>query len=149
MTYALTFTRLSVLVDLLLTTTQRYETGVPAILGQASKMAPSVLSSPQPSGTTGPKPARTTTSIVLETAAEGSPGGLPSPPPLVNRLVQDVIRDQVLANPHAPAVYSQNGHLTYKELDDTSSRLAQHIVERGIRRDSIVPILSEKVSNDP
>lgn len=49
---------------------------------------------------------------------------LPLPPPPTNRLVQDVIQDQVTARPHAPATYACDGQFTYHELDRLSSRLA-------------------------
>lgn len=72
---------------------------------------------------------------------------LTEPPPVVNRLVQDVIRDQAVACPSAPAICSASVYLTYKELDDLSSRLALHIGSFGIGPNSIVPILCDKVSN--
>ncbi|TFB06998.1 Nonribosomal peptide synthetase 4 [Trichoderma ghanense] len=63
----------------------------------------------------------------LQTTAES----LPLPPPLVNRLVQDVIGDQVLERPDAPAIASPTVNLTYKELDESSSRLAAEISSSG------------------
>ncbi|KAI3320740.1 amino acid adenylation [Xylariaceae sp. AK1471] len=78
----------------------------------------------------------TTTAAITES--------LPLPPPVINRLVQDVIGDQAVAFPDAPAICSASVHLTYRELDLLSSRLAAHIATFGIRPNSIVPILSDK-----
>ncbi|KAL6870381.1 amino acid adenylation [Trichoderma novae-zelandiae] len=69
---------------------------------------------------------------------------LPLPPPLVNRLVQDVVGDQVTAQPGAQSIASQTVNLTYKELDEASSRLATQISSSGISLGSIVPIIYEK-----
>ena len=70
---------------------------------------------------------------------------LPLPPPPVNRLVQDVIEDQFLARPDAQAIASRTVNLTYKELDESSSRLATQISSSGVSPGCIVPILHEKV----
>lgn len=72
------------------------------------------------------------------------------PPPLVNRLVQDVIRDQVTAQPDALAISSADINLTYKELDESSTRLAAQIASfSGIGPSSIVPIIHERVRKFP
>lgn len=70
---------------------------------------------------------------------------LPLPPPGVNKLVQDVIRDQVIAQPEAQAIASATVNLTYKELDESSTRLAVQIASSGIDSGSIVPIIHKKV----
>ncbi|KAK4074024.1 hypothetical protein Trihar35433_3498 [Trichoderma harzianum] len=72
------------------------------------------------------------------------PERLPLPPPGVNKLVQDVIRDQVIAQPGAQAIASATVNLTYKELDESSTRLALQIASSGISSGSIVPIIHEK-----
>ncbi|KAK4069733.1 uncharacterized protein Triagg1_6863 [Trichoderma aggressivum f. europaeum] len=73
-----------------------------------------------------------------------SPERLPLPPPEVNKLVQDVIRDQVIAQPEAQAIVSATVNLTYKELDESSTRLAIQIASSGASLGSIVPIIYEK-----
>ncbi|PTB77324.1 amino acid adenylation [Trichoderma longibrachiatum ATCC 18648] len=80
------------------------------------------------------------TRVNLQPTAES----LPLPPPLVNRLAQDVIGDQVLAQPDAPAIVSPAMSLTYTELDETSSRLAAQISSSGVSPGSVVPIIHEK-----
>lgn len=93
------------------------------------------------------KPKSITTCVAFERQTERLLESVPSPPPAVNKLVQDVIRDQVAAHPYAPAICTATGYLTYKELADASSRLAVQIAERGIGHNSIVPILCGKVSD--
>lgn len=73
------------------------------------------------------------------------PERLSLPPPRVNKLVQDVVRDQVIAQPEAQAIASATVNLTYKELDESSTRLALQIASSGIDPGSIVPIIYEKV----
>ncbi|ROV89092.1 hypothetical protein VMCG_09872 [Cytospora schulzeri] len=68
------------------------------------------------------------------------------PPPPINRLVQDLIQEQVAARPDGPAICSWDGQFTYSELDQLSSRLAVHISSWGVGPDVIVPILCDKSS---
>ncbi|KAL7932548.1 hypothetical protein V8C35DRAFT_307390 [Trichoderma chlorosporum] len=69
---------------------------------------------------------------------------LPLPPPGVNRLVQDVIKDQIIAHPDAQAIASATMNLSYKELDESSTWLAAQIASLGINPGAIIPILHEK-----
>jgi non-ribosomal peptide synthetase component F len=57
-----------------------------------------------------------------------------------------VIRDQAVSRPNAPAICSASVYLTYKELDQLSSRFAAYIATSGTGPNSIVPILCDKVS---
>jgi hypothetical protein len=63
---------------------------------------------------------------------------------LVGRCVHHVFADRVEEAPDACAVLAWDGTLTYKELDDRSSRLAYYLVLQGICTEDIVPILHEK-----
>ncbi|UNI16130.1 NRPS [Purpureocillium takamizusanense] len=58
--------------------------------------------------------------------------------------VHDVFREQAMRRPDAPAVHSWDGQLTYRELDQLSSRLAGRLVQYGVGPDMIVPLLFEK-----
>ncbi|KAJ5930329.1 Nonribosomal peptide synthetases (NRPS) [Penicillium verhagenii] len=58
--------------------------------------------------------------------------------------VQDFIQINVEAHPNAPAVCSWDGNLTYAELDDFSSRLANVLKDRGVCSEVIVPLCFEK-----
>lgn len=63
--------------------------------------------------------------------------------------VQDVIRDQALAHPDAPAVCFGKIMYSYHQLDAISSCLATYMGTRNsISSDDIIPILCEKVSTD-
>ncbi|KAJ5336205.1 acetyl-CoA synthetase-like protein [Penicillium brevicompactum] len=56
----------------------------------------------------------------------------------------DMINLCVQQEPDAPAVCAWDGELSYRELDDTSSRLAHHLLARGIKPRSILPLCFEK-----
>lgn len=58
----------------------------------------------------------------------------------VHHLIEQVMHE----TPYAPAVCSHDGDLTYSELSNLSSRLANHLVGKGVGVESKVPILFEK-----
>lgn len=58
--------------------------------------------------------------------------------------VQDFIQTNVEAHPDASAVCSWDGHLTYRELDDLSTRLANRLKDHGVGPEVIVPLCFEK-----
>ncbi|KAL8782677.1 MAG: hypothetical protein Q9213_005185 [Squamulea squamosa] len=64
--------------------------------------------------------------------------------PKVDECVHDRIHRQVKEDPHAPAVCSATGNLTYGDLDQISSRLAGHLVLIGLQPGDIVPFYMEK-----
>lgn len=66
---------------------------------------------------------------------------VPQPKP---RCVHALVQEQTLACPDALAVYSWDGQLTYRELDDLSSRLAHHLAALGISVEQFVPLCFEK-----
>ncbi|KAJ5260886.1 hypothetical protein N7524_008519 [Penicillium chrysogenum] len=53
-------------------------------------------------------------------------------PAAISNLVHKLIHDNVEVNPGAPAVCSWDGNLTYAELNDLSSRLADEPKSRGV-----------------
>ncbi|MES0174007.1 alpha/beta fold hydrolase [Mesorhizobium sp. M0006] len=57
--------------------------------------------------------------------------------------LHDQFRKQAALNPDAPAVVSQKGLLTYRELDDLSEILSRHLLEHGQSRGSRVGILMD------
>ncbi|OQE34676.1 hypothetical protein PENCOP_c016G00331 [Penicillium coprophilum] len=65
-------------------------------------------------------------------------------PAAINSPVHDLIHEQVEAHPDAPAVCSWDGSLSYAELDDLSSRLANELKTRGVGPEVIVPLCFEK-----
>ncbi|KAJ5918139.1 Nonribosomal peptide synthetases (NRPS) [Penicillium verhagenii] len=67
-----------------------------------------------------------------------------SVPAAISTPVQAFIQINVEAHPNAPAVCSWDGNLTYAELDDFSSRLANMLRGRGVCSEVIVPLCFEK-----
>ncbi|KAI0129876.1 hypothetical protein BJ170DRAFT_290871 [Xylariales sp. AK1849] len=65
-------------------------------------------------------------------------------PPAIETLVQDLIREQTEQHPDSQAICSWDGDLTYKELDELSSRLANHLVTKGVAPEVFVPLCFEK-----
>lgn len=54
--------------------------------------------------------------------------------------VHDLISDQALARPQAVAIDAWDGSFTYQELDSITSALAQILIEKGVKPESLVPI---------
>ena len=66
-------------------------------------------------------------------------------PLMLPTCVQDIISEQVRAQPEAVAVQSWDGTLTYAELEALSSRLAQHLISsRGVTIGTRIPLCFEK-----
>ncbi|PNY26426.1 Nonribosomal peptide synthetase [Tolypocladium capitatum] len=65
-------------------------------------------------------------------------------PPLMRTCMHDLFREKARRQPDAVAVQSWDGTLTYKELDDLSSRLARQLRQRGVDVGSRVPLCFEK-----
>ncbi|KAL4734758.1 hypothetical protein BDV11DRAFT_174477 [Aspergillus similis] len=59
-------------------------------------------------------------------------------PVVEERCVHEIIRDQVLATPDAPAICSWDGDFTYAELDRLSNRFARHLVNMGVGPETLV-----------
>ncbi|KAL4819990.1 hypothetical protein BDW67DRAFT_181698 [Aspergillus spinulosporus] len=60
-------------------------------------------------------------------------------PVVEERCVHDIIHDQVLATPDAPAICSWDGNFTYAEVDQLSNRFARHLVNMGVGPETLVP----------
>ncbi|KAG8420261.1 Nonribosomal peptide synthetase [Metarhizium acridum] len=65
-------------------------------------------------------------------------------PSAANRLLHDLISEQVLATPEAPALCGMEGNLTFRELEAASTRLAFHLGQLGVSLGALVPICFEK-----
>ncbi|KAE8143595.1 hypothetical protein BDV38DRAFT_276679 [Aspergillus pseudotamarii] len=64
--------------------------------------------------------------------------------PAVPRCVHDMIHDYCVSQPDATAIDAWDGQLTYKQLDQRSSRLSVILREKGLRQDLFVPLCFEK-----
>lgn len=60
------------------------------------------------------------------------------------RCVHHLVEERAHTQPNAVAVCSWDGQLTYAELDETSNRLANHLIEIGVRASVIVPFCFSK-----
>ncbi|KAK7983690.1 mitochondrial membrane protein [Apiospora arundinis] len=66
-------------------------------------------------------------------------------PPAIEQTLHDLVLHHSRARPDAEAVWAWDGHFTYQELDDWSSRLAQHLVlSLGIEQEANVAVCLEK-----
>ncbi|KAI0569838.1 HC-toxin synthetase [Pyrenophora tritici-repentis] len=65
-------------------------------------------------------------------------------PPAFDRCVHDLFAEQANTRPDAPAVCAWDGELTYGELDALSTKLAGHLVQLGVKLESLVPLCFEK-----
>ncbi|KAF7550764.1 hypothetical protein G7046_g7920 [Stylonectria norvegica] len=65
-------------------------------------------------------------------------------PPLLQSCTHDIIADVARSQPDAVAVQSWDGILTYRELDDLSTLLAQHLRFRGVQVGTRIPLCFEK-----
>ncbi|KAJ8112404.1 hypothetical protein OPT61_g5221 [Boeremia exigua] len=65
-------------------------------------------------------------------------------PPTIKRCVHDLYLENVRSQPNADSVCAWDGEMTYKELDEQSSRLADHLVDLDVRPESIVPLCFKK-----
>lgn len=65
-------------------------------------------------------------------------------PEKIDMCVYQIIEQQVLAQPSAPAVCAWDAEFSYSKLDDLSARLAQHLVVLGVGPEVLVPICFEK-----
>ncbi|KAJ5279769.1 nonribosomal peptide synthase [Penicillium angulare] len=63
---------------------------------------------------------------------------------MVNSCVCCLIREKSLQDPVAPAVCAWDGTFTYAELDSLSSRLALHLLAKGLSVGTFVPLYFEK-----
>jgi hypothetical protein len=69
--------------------------------------------------------------------------GTPSAYPR-HRCLHDVISEQAARTPHAPAVESDAGGMTYAQLEEASNRMAHLLRERGVGAEDRVAILLER-----
>ena len=65
-------------------------------------------------------------------------------PATVERYIHDLIFEKATQQPNAPAVCAWDGEMTYKELQELSTRLAHHLIELGVTPGDIVALCFEK-----
>jgi amino acid adenylation domain-containing protein len=65
-------------------------------------------------------------------------------PEFVQTCAQEIFKQRADSQPGATALVCGDFRLTYRELDDLSTRLAHHLVGLGVAPESIVPLCFEK-----
>ncbi|KFA73725.1 hypothetical protein S40288_06262 [Stachybotrys chartarum IBT 40288] len=65
-------------------------------------------------------------------------------PPLIQTCMHDIISARAKESPDTVAIQSWDGSLTYREVEDLSTKLAQHLRSIGIVLGSRVPLCFEK-----
>ncbi|OQE09562.1 hypothetical protein PENVUL_c006G05047 [Penicillium vulpinum] len=65
-------------------------------------------------------------------------------PAAINACMHDLIREVAQRQPDAVAICAWDGSLTYVELDQLSTKLANYLVRMGVKRNMIVPLCFEK-----
>ncbi|KFY99119.1 hypothetical protein V500_01452 [Pseudogymnoascus sp. VKM F-4518 (FW-2643)] len=65
-------------------------------------------------------------------------------PEAVDACVHDLIAERTAQQPDAPAICAWDGELTYRKLDELSTRLAYQLVGLGVGPNVIVPLCFEK-----
>ncbi|PHH76034.1 hypothetical protein CDD80_1873 [Ophiocordyceps camponoti-rufipedis] len=64
--------------------------------------------------------------------------------PTVDKLVQDLVKEQCRSRPGAEAVSSWDGSWTYSEVEDASSRLSKHLMSRGVSTGPVTAVYMDK-----
>ncbi|GKZ31509.1 nonribosomal peptide synthase [Aspergillus brasiliensis] len=67
-------------------------------------------------------------------------------PTAVLECAHDLVRQRAALQPQAPAIDSWDAQMTYAELDSLSNRLANLLVEFGVKAEVIVPLCFEKTA---
>lgn len=62
----------------------------------------------------------------------------------VDDCVHYIFREQAKLRPHATAVTSYDGEITYTQLDELSDKLASHLVEKGVKPEYLMPMCFDK-----
>ena len=65
-------------------------------------------------------------------------------PGVINTVIQDQIAERTLQHPDAPAICAWDGNLTYRELDEFSTRLARHLIALGVGSEVKVGLCFDK-----
>ncbi|PNP75510.1 hypothetical protein FNYG_11139 [Fusarium nygamai] len=64
--------------------------------------------------------------------------------PYTPECIHDVVKQHVLTSPNSCAVHGWDGDLSYAQLDEESSRLANYLYRQGVRPHDLVPLAFHK-----
>lgn len=65
-------------------------------------------------------------------------------PPTIERCVHELIGMKAQSKPKSAAICAWDGEMTFGELDMISTRLAGHLVQLGVKAETLVPLCFEK-----
>lgn len=65
-------------------------------------------------------------------------------PARIDKCIHQLIHDQALSEPEAPAVTGWDGNFTYSQLEASASSLAHKLIKLGVGPETIVPLCFEK-----
>lgn len=61
-----------------------------------------------------------------------------------NKTIHGLFSEQVSLVPNKVAVVCEKTHLTYRELDERSSRLANYLHQEGVKKEDIIGLMTER-----
>lgn len=67
-----------------------------------------------------------------------------APPPAIQRCIHQTIEERASEEPDSPAICSWDGQVTYRELNERSDSLANHLMTLGVGPGTMVPLVFEK-----
>jgi amino acid adenylation domain-containing protein/FkbM family methyltransferase len=62
----------------------------------------------------------------------------------IDETILDILNNQVEKSPNTIAILHNNESITYKELNVRSNQIAQYLIEKGITKETLVPICMER-----
>ncbi|KAI1275329.1 hypothetical protein F5Y07DRAFT_409348 [Xylaria sp. FL0933] len=65
-------------------------------------------------------------------------------PEAIHACAHDLIREQSMLRPEAPAICAWDGQFTYGEMEELSSNMAAYLVDQGIGPEMFIPLCFEK-----
>ncbi|KXG46753.1 AMP-dependent synthetase/ligase [Penicillium griseofulvum] len=65
-------------------------------------------------------------------------------PPTIDQCIQDIISEKAQSQLDRPAVMSWDGEMTYRQLEERSTKLASHLVDLGLQVGKAAPLCFEK-----
>ena len=61
-----------------------------------------------------------------------------------DKTIIDLFEAQVIETPEATAIVFEDSQLTYKELNEKANRLAHYLQKKGVKKETLVPICTER-----
>ncbi|KAI8628154.1 hypothetical protein F5Y19DRAFT_476558 [Xylariaceae sp. FL1651] len=62
----------------------------------------------------------------------------------LEKCAHEIFAERVISHPDKEAIYSWDGIMTYRQLDEVSTRLGKHLVQLGVGPEKMIPVCFEK-----